>query len=233
MHPKQNIRKIMKIASELDEIHRQYKSEWKTWLPSDPNAAFLVCVGAGPWKEHRRKKVQEDALEWYHSKYNDLSAVNPQKLIVEPAFPLVWQNKMVFDLATNLRTAKFGMGTFSNFCDKWKTLGTEWDKSIRQFFEMCEHKGNGTKVLWLFVRDYLELPAFPIDRHVEDFLKKLGLPINPWYITDLCMHVNIDPGALNRYIFFSKSTNFSWSDEDEQSRESEGDNRAASKQLLP
>lgn len=219
-HPKKNIRKILKIAPDVKEIHRKFRDEWKTWLPSDPNTAFLVCVGAGPWKEHRRKKVQADAIEWYHARYNDLSAVNPQRLIVEPAFPLVWQNKMVFDLATNLRAGTYGIGTFANFCDQWKSPGTDWSKSINDFFKLCEHPNKGTKVLWLFVRDYLELPAFPVDRHVEDFLKKLELPTNPWYITTLCRDVGIDPGALNRHIFFSKSTNFSWSDDDESSNES-------------
>lgn len=223
-HPPKNIRKILKISPNVEEIHRKFRDDWKTWLPSDPNAAFLVCVGAGPWKEKRRKKVQQDALEWYYDRYRDIASVTPNYLQIKPAYPLVWQNKMVFDLATSLMKGTYGMGTFANFCEKWTTPGTEWHKSVAEFFDMCEHPGKGTKVLWLFVRDYLGLPAFPIDRHVEDFLKKLELPTNPWYITHLCRDVGIDPNALNRYIFFSKSTNLSWSDEDESSRESGEDN---------
>jgi len=220
-HPKKNIRKILKIASELDEIHRKFRDEWKTWLPSDPSSAFLVCVGAGPWKEQRRKKVQQEALEWFHTRYNDLASVNPNYLQFKPAYPLVWQNQMVFNVADNLRKGTCGIGTFANFCEKWKN-STDWAKSTREFFKMCGQEDKGTKVLWLFTRDYLELPSFPIDRHVESFLKKLELPTNPWYITELCRSVGIDPGALNRHIFFSKSTNFSWSDGDESSEESEG-----------
>ena len=92
---------------------------------------------------------------------------------------------------------------------------------------MCEHPNKGTKVLWLFTRDYLNLPGSPIDRHVEDFLKKLDLPTDPWYIMDLCNSVGIDPSALNRSIFSEKSTNFSWSEEDEQSGKSGRDIGAA------
>ena len=38
-------------------LHEKYRDNWKTWLPKDPNSAFLACVGAGPWKAERRRKV--------------------------------------------------------------------------------------------------------------------------------------------------------------------------------
>lgn len=216
-HPESNIRKILKIA-DLDMIHEKYRDNWKTWLPKDPNSAFLACVGAGPWKAERRKKVQDAAIEWFHSRWNDFYGVVPGYLHREPPFPLTWQNNMVYDLATSVR--KSGR-TWFGWCHVWKN-SREWQRCTREFFEMCGHPNKGTKVLWLFTRDYLNLPGFPIDRHVEAYLKKLGLPTNPWYITELCLDVGIDPSALNRSIFFEKSTNFGWSDEDEPSGETRG-----------
>ena len=214
-HPEKYIRKILKIA-DIDQVHKEFRDDWKTWLPSDPNDAFLVCIGAGPWKEHRRKMVQAGALDWFKTRYTDISAINPKNVIIQAPYPLVWQNKMIYELARVLRTGFYGIGTFSNFCEKWKN-STDWEKSIRDFFLMCDQGTDGTKVLWLFTRDYLNLPGFPIDRHVREFLKKVGLPQNPWYITHLCLDNGIDPSALNRYIFFGKSSNYSWSDEDETS----------------
>lgn len=219
-HPEKHVRKILKIV-DIDQIHEKFRDNWKTWLPKDPNSAFLTCVGAGPWKAERRKKVQGKAIEWFHTRWNDFYGVAPGYVHKNPPFPLVWQNRMVYDLAENLSKES---RTFFGWCNIWKE-SKEWERCIKEFFEMCGQTYVGTKVLWLFTRDYLNLPGFPIDRHVEAFLRKLDLPINPWYITELCLNVGIDPSALNRSIFFEKSTNFSWSDEDESSRESERDSK--------
>lgn len=221
-HPEKNVRKILKIA-DIDQIHGRFRDGWKTWLPKDPNAAFLACVGAGPWKAKRRKAVQDKAIEWFRDRWNDLCAVTPNYLMKDQPYPLVWQNRMLYDLVVNLRKSP---RTFFGWCNVWKD-SKQPERCIREFFEMCEHPNKGTKVLWLFTRDYLNLPGFPIDRHVEDFLKKLDLPTDPWYIMDLCNSVGIDPSALNRSIFSEKSTNFSWSEEDEQSGKSGRDIGAA------
>lgn len=213
-HPEKNIRKILKIA-DVGQIHDKFRDNWKSWLPKDPNAALLACIGAGPWKAERRKKVQDEAIEWFRNRWNDLCAVTPGYIMQNNPYPLVWQNRMVYDLVANLRKSP---RTFYGWCNVWKD-SKQHERCIREFFEMCEHPNKGTKVLWLFTRDYLNLPGFPIDRHVETFLKKLDLPTDTWYIMDLCMSVGIDPSALNRSIFFEKSTNFSWSEEDEQSGE--------------
>lgn len=207
MHPEKHVRKILKIGN--GEIDVEYGADWKSWLPKDANDAFLVCVGAGPWKEARRKNVQDAALAWFKDKYKDLSAISLAYVQSSPPFPLDWQNQMVHDLVKNL---KHKNATFSQLCKSWSE-SNDWPKSIVDFFEIIGYESKGTKVLWLFVRDYLELPAFPVDRHVKSFLERLELPVNPWYITRLCLDVGVNPSALNRYIFFSKSTNIGFNDE--------------------
>ena len=65
-------------------------SKWRPWLPSDPTAALVCCVGAG--KFARRQKVQHEAL----------LAVNGRDLrdVTGTLFPLDWQNKFIENAAS-------------------------------------------------------------------------------------------------------------------------------------
>lgn len=81
-------------------------------------------------------------------------------------------------------------------------------ESIEEFFSMCGKKVDGTKVLWLFVRDFLKLPAFPIDRWVKRNLQSLGLPLGSWTMIKICQDLEIDPNKINRLFFHG--TNPDW-----------------------
>lgn len=48
-----------------------------TWMGSEPNKAFLICLGAGPWKIERRKKVQTRAIQWLNNR--DLGNILPSQ----------------------------------------------------------------------------------------------------------------------------------------------------------
>jgi hypothetical protein len=76
---------------------------------------------------------------------------------------------------------------------------------------MCGVGPEGKKCLWLFARDYLQLPAFPIDRHVERFVKEVGLKRDEWYIIKLCRMAGLDPSKINRSLFLAKAENQSFS----------------------
>lgn len=158
----------------------------------------MVCVGAGPWKEKQRAEVQQSGINWLNGK--DLSEIKR----VNKVYPFEWQNNMVKSMVKSLKQEE---ETFVQICRFWKK-----DKNIKtsiiNFFDMCGVSENGTKVLWLFIRDHLNLPAFPIDRWVARNLDKKGLPKNSWEMVDLCEQANVNPNVLSRYFFQSTNPTF-------------------------
>ncbi len=193
----------LKIIKNLIGLEPTYDS---SWVGSNPSKAFLICLGAGPWKVERRKKVQEQAIRWLDDR--DLGNILPSQF--QNIYPLEWQNTMLLNMINSLNRVHT---SFSLQCDIWNTKRKDsWIVPILEFFNMCGVNNKGTKVLWLFVRDFLKLPAFPIDRHVRRKLREYKLPYNdPLYIIDLCQKVGIDPNKLNRALFTGKNSDFSHS----------------------
>jgi len=199
----------------LDKIIDLYKNSESTydhtWVGSDPSKAFLICVASGPWKISRRKQVQEEALRWLGNE--DLcNKIYPRRQL----FPFKWQNDMLFSLITSLNL-KYGI-KFEDLCNKWKTNIIEyckytdkpiWMRNIEDFFHMCGKGPDGTKVLWMFVRDFLQLPAFPIDQHISKKLNEYVLPCNPWQMIRLCQKAIINPNELNRRLFSGRNPDWS------------------------
>jgi len=193
-------------SEDIEKIKKMYSSEPTydhTWVGSESNKAFLICIGAGPWKVERRKKVQTRAIQWLNNR--DLGNILPSQF--ENIYPLKWENDMLFNMITSLNKKQI---EFKTLCDIWLEKGKySWTTPIVEFFNLCGANPKGTKVLWLFIRDYLKLPAFPIDRHVRRKLKEYKLPIDPIYIIGLCQKAGIDPNALNRSLFLGKNPDFS------------------------
>lgn len=174
------------------------------WMGYHPSRAFLIALGAGPWMIHRRQVVQREALEWFNGKYHDLIAI-PR--IHQRVFPLDWQNKFLDNMVSSLKTVHT---SFALKAYEWKDT-TKWERAVGQLFSMCGVGENGSKVLWMFARDFLKLPSFPIDRHVERALDEVGLPKSSWYIVELCKIAKVDPSDLNRRLFVAKAENEDWS----------------------
>lgn len=146
------------------------------WLKAmTATQAFVVCVGAGPWKINRRRKIQRDAL-----------AIVGQRDLSEavPYYPLTWQTNMVWMMRTFLAVNNT---TMTAFC-----------ASLKDPKELYAAAGcpKGTKVLSLFVRDYLGLPAFPVDRHVRRVLKEFNLPRTEDELVALCQATDYDPSKV-------------------------------------
>jgi len=171
----------------IEQLHHHV--EPTPWLSDDPSKALLACIGAGPWKAARRLHVQERAIGLYEESCSfDLRSFDPPLGL----YPLAWQNAMVGCAVRTLRrldvSLHWGLRTYL--------------KDPRLFlFEVCGAGSMGVKVLWLFVRDYLKLDAFPIDRHVKRKLAEHWLPDScPWYIIKAARELGINPSALNRYL---------------------------------
>ena len=143
-----------------------------TWLRGRSySEALVICVGAGPWRFERRKKIQGLAL----------SALNNQdlKFFPENVYPLTWQNNIIKNIKQNL-----GWSFFDKLCSRIAHRDT--------LLELSGCK-NLPKVLSLFCRDSLKIPSFPIDRHVKRKLEELGLPTKEDDIVNLCMEAKLDP----------------------------------------
>ncbi len=143
--------------------------------------AFVICLGAGPWKYNRRKKIQGESLEKLQGR--DLSELYG----ADPWYPLEWQNNFLVRANGNLR--KWNL-TFSEVCLVASQMpGRGALKTIRELV----HTDKSPKVISLFCRDALGVPSFPIDRHVKRKLQELKLPTDEDKMIKLCDKADIDP----------------------------------------
>jgi len=135
--------------------------------------ALVICVGAGPWRFNRRKKIQGLAL----------SVLNGRDLTEFPlnVYPLDWQNNIIINMQAN--TLK-NRTQFNIVC-----------QNINHRNAILEMSGckKLPKVLSLFCRDSLKIPAFPIDRHVKRKLEELNLPTNEDDMINLCIETGLPP----------------------------------------
>ena len=196
------------------------KTIYFDWLDNlNFSQAFVVCVGAGPWKEKRRKKVALDKL-----KNNDLCEFHKTKIIW---FPFDWQNNLIenaAELCYHMKTS------FEQYCSKMRDqlnkleyyllcINPDIDSNdLKEYLELSSllkttfyhdfgYGDEGIKVLSLFLRDKINIYAFPIDRHIKRNLEQHGLPYDEGFIIYICGIYGVDPSQLNRYIFNSNSSN--------------------------
>jgi hypothetical protein len=189
------------ILKKLDQINSRYDG---SWMGSNSSKAFLISLGAGPWKEKRRYNVQKFALDWFISKnVSDLKYIEFRDS--EKVFPFEWQNKFLFRLINSLHEDNI---TFDLLCDKWKSE-SYWEASLKELFSRCGTSSEGSKVLWMFARDFLNIPSFPIDRWVRRTLESNNLPLSPFEMVYLCQEKGINPNSLNRKLF--EGVNPDWS----------------------
>jgi hypothetical protein len=182
-----------------------------SWMGEEANCAMLISLGAGPWKLPRRLKIQKAALQWFLSQHvTDLAQLEPEAL--DGIYPLKWQNNHLRRLIRALREKE---RTFADWCSAAIFEGLDdgqprvWELYMAELFRMCGVKEMGTKVLWMFARDFLGYPAFPIDRHVRRHLEARKLPTDPWYISRSCLAGGVPAAELNRAMF--SGVNPDWS----------------------
>lgn len=152
-----------------------------TWLDQlSYSEAFLVCIGAGPWKFSRRKLIQSRALDWLRGR--DLSEVPDDE---EPPYPLAWQMSYTRNLRKFLRATD---RTMQGWCERLRTA-----PDARSWFFREVGSPNGAKVLSLFLRDKIRAESFPIDRHVKRTLQENSLPQTEDGMISLCKSIGYDP----------------------------------------
>lgn len=187
---------ITRLKELVKQLEQGNKIDNGTWLDHlNPSQAFLTCLGAGPWKIMRRTIIQKGAVEALGPL--DLSEVDDISIF---KFPLDWQNEKVFAMTDYLRRYLVTMTWFTKFISGMR-------EPNKMLYEVTKTKGRA-KVLDLFVRDYLKLPSFPIDRHVERILKRNNFPVNERYMMELCEKAGLDAPHVAR-VLVSGSGSFS------------------------
>jgi len=182
----------MLTASELIEslkrlVFEAGYTERTPWLDElTPSEALVACVGQGPWVWQRRGEVSKVGLKQLRERFHG----KVEEAFEFDAFPLSWQNNMIRSAANWLQTRQASF-RYLHMLVRTKQC------SVRDLFSACGNS-DGVKVLWLFVRDYTKLPAFPIDRHVRRVIQRYELPDDSWQMLRLCEEAGIDASALNR-----------------------------------
>lgn len=147
-----------------------------TWLDTmNYSQAFLACIGAGPWKIGRRRLIQKTAIQSLGDKDLSVATITP--------FPLDWQNRFLSSMQGFLRETS---QTMEEVCVGFKGVD-------RTYLYRAAGCPKGAKVLSLFCRDKLHIPAFPVDRHVRRVLQEHGLPTKEAELIALCATEGLDP----------------------------------------
>lgn len=143
--------------------------------------AFVICVGAGPWKFGRRKSIQGQALRALGGR--DLTFLSENEIV--QMYPLQWQRDFTQRAVDNLTRPEsaWKKSSFEDFCT---------GKPGRRIM-LSLVGSSSTKVISLFCRDALKVPSFPIDRHVRRKLIELNLPADEEKMIDLCEEAGINP----------------------------------------
>lgn len=164
------------------------------WLDNfNASQAFLICIGAGPWKIKRRTFIQTQAVSKLGKR--DLLEVENEDF----GFPLEWQKQKVNAMINYLKTYKITMEYFTKFIADMKD-------PAQLLYEVTKTKGRA-KVLDLFVRDYIKASAFPIDRWVARKLEENNFPQHEHYMIELCNMAGLDASNVAR--LFVDSSQFS------------------------
>jgi len=193
---------LIKLFEEVKHFHKM-----PTWLPHDCNNAILACIGAGPWNQQRRNTTQESILLWFNKQnVSDISLLTK----IEKIYPLIWQNELLFNLNKNLKSLNT---TFRQRCYRYLNEKYFFKDPVEDFFNLFGEVKEA-HILWTFVRDYLNLPAFPINKLVKKELKANELPDDSLKIIEICLKTKIDPNFLSRCLANKCSANLNMVEKD-------------------
>jgi len=154
---------------------------------------WLMSISWGPWTIDRQLAVYHKAKENFDKlgkHFHQMTKGDVKKL----EYPLAFQRKYVWKICEYLRENNL---TFDQLCDKLKEMGgIQAGLMLQDILETPE-----TKLIHVFLRDYLIIDGFPIDRNVERVLKKYGIKPDPYKIITACRFLGINPRVMNRLVY--------------------------------
>jgi len=167
------------------EVGRQ-PDQW--WSFPDADTALLTVVAWGPWSVQRQEKVAKQAI---------LKAAGKKIHELPPdikLYPLRFQNQIINRMTRYLRNKGISL---EELCSRLRKHSAD---AVRRFL-LAVVGLRRSKVIECFIRDYLHLDSFPLDRWAIRTLKKFGLPTDERKIVRLCKEAKINPRELNRQIY--------------------------------
>lgn len=188
------------LEEALRDLHIDAVPHNAEWLQHHtPSAAFLLCIGSGPWPVQRRTAVQTQFLSVLRrTPHAELTEMNVSAI----QFQLDWQRTFFFKALNFVRN----QGVFFN-----TAFNTSNPTRARANFVACFTNGDlndAQKVLCIFARDFIKVEdAFPIDRHVRTWLADRNLPRNSKKMAILLREHGIAPALVSRAIFGTHSHN--------------------------
>lgn len=169
------------------------------WISSmRPSQAVLCCIGSGPWRIERRTLIEKGALDILGK--TDLTE---KSIELEAYFPLAWQKYLVQDLVLYALSTKYHK--FDNLIQEQSQQSAVQDLEKALSKDMYSFP----KVMCMFIRDYLELPIVPRDRHVNSKLQKYGIPLDTCLVTESFSRI-VGSACVNAYaraLFEENSSN--------------------------
>jgi hypothetical protein len=186
--------KLAKIVSGVQPV----KDTSVTWLSRHrPSAALCCCIGAGPWKFKRRRDVQQSFVDALGNR--DLSE-RQALLKLSPKIQLDWQFTWFYRVNRNCKLNNIRFDDAFDIKQPKHIL-------LENFKRIITPDASYPKVIGLFVRDFLFIPCFPVDRHVRAFMKEHGLPEKAIEAEALFKQLCLNPSYYSRAIFNSKAAN--------------------------
>jgi hypothetical protein len=157
-----------------------------------PDYFFIANVCYGPWRDKRQKQVWLKAYSIFKEFCKgDLRLVDNS---IDLGFPFKWQTEKVRKIASFLRDKGV---SFTEFLTSLKSKsGLQARDEFRQILG-----SHVTKTVSTFIRDYLNLDIFPVDRRVRRMLELWGLPKDEDEMLKLCEATGVNPKELNRMLY--------------------------------
>jgi len=168
-----------------EKVGRQ-PDQW--WSFPDADTALLTVVAWGPWVVQRQEKVAKQAI---------LKAAGRKIHELPPdikLYPLKFQNQIINRMTRYLQSKGISL---EGLCVKLRKYNAN---TVRRFL-LAVTGLRKSKVIECFIRDYLHLDSFPLDRWAIRTLRKFGLPTDERKIVKLCKEARINPRELNRQIY--------------------------------
>ena len=112
-----------------------------------------------------------------------------------------WMKTRLCRMAEVLRQSGLTMeGYVSNLCEiESKATPNNPMPALDRIIR--DHRANAVKTLSVFIRDCVKGNCFPIDRRVENQLKKYGLPVNERCLVSLCLSMDLNPRKVARIFY--------------------------------
>jgi len=197
----ETVRNILKLWKEVERLGIQPFTDqnWladKIWFgPATPTweHKFIMALSWAHRPVEQQLKIYHRARDAYNAmkkKLHQFTKEDEAKL----GFDIPWQKKFLHNMVEFLKEAKT---TFEDFAEHLRKMESGQIKQILQ--DALDTPAS--KIVEVFMRDYLIVDSFPVDLNVREVLKKWEIPDDSDLILAYCKYLGIDPKVFNRAVY--------------------------------